>query len=154
MFVIANDVVVAFVANKFPADRAVDEAYWNCEATVVEVAKNAAAVGVLVAITFPVESTASTEFARFASERSPVLLKEDVAVAPKYALLNTENIVEEARWKDDATNVEVATMTGVDMVPFTVSVFRKSTLPATSKMLPVVEVATVPNKITFVGSVE
>ena len=63
------------------------------EASVVLVAKNAAAVGVLVAITFPVESTARMEDARLARVSWPLLLKEEVADAPKKALLYTESAV-------------------------------------------------------------
>lgn len=36
MFVIASEVVVAFVANKFPAVSAVVDAYGNCEAATVD----------------------------------------------------------------------------------------------------------------------
>ena len=68
----------------------------NVDVAVVEVAKKVAAVGVEVAITFPVASTARTEFAKFASVSCPRLLKEDVAVPPKYAVPKLEKLVDDA----------------------------------------------------------
>ena len=50
----------------------------------------------MVAPTTPLAFADRSEFVMPASVSAPVELKDEVAVAPKYALLNTESMVEEA----------------------------------------------------------
>jgi len=75
---------------------AVDDAYGNVDATDVEVAMKYWAVGVVVATTPPLAFPERIEFVMPANVSAPVDEKLEVAVAPKYALLKTERIVEEA----------------------------------------------------------
>ena len=93
------EVCVAARSPKYPvplAVRAVVEAYGNVDATEVEVAMKYWAVGVVVATTPPLALADRSEFVIPARVRAPVELNDEVAVAPKYALLKTERIVEDA----------------------------------------------------------
>ena len=93
------EVCVAARSPKYPvplAVRAVVEAYGNVDATEVEVAMKYWAVGVVVATTPPLALADRSEFVIPARVRAPVELNDEVAVAPKYALLKTERIVDDA----------------------------------------------------------
>ena len=84
---------------KYPVPEAViavDDAYGNLDAREVEVAMKYSAVGVEVATTALLPFVARREFVIPARVSVPVEEKLEVAVAPKYALLYTERIVDEA----------------------------------------------------------
>src|SRR3989344_2813508 len=90
-------VITPFVEKKFVAVSAVDDAYGNVLATLVEVAMKYGAVGVEVDVMVPELLTHSSELAMPASESAPAESKVLVALPPKYALLKTESCVEDAR---------------------------------------------------------
>ena len=84
---------------KYPVPLAVSavvDAYGKVDAIEVEVAMKYSAVGVEVATTALLPFVARREFVIPASVSAPVLENDEVAVAPKYALLYTERSVEEA----------------------------------------------------------
>jgi hypothetical protein len=64
------------------------------------------------------------------------------------ARFDTVSAVVEASGMVEATVVEVAMKVGAVMVPYVMKLFLKSAFPRTSRMLPVVEVALVPTRVT------
>src|SRR3989338_3550300 len=92
-------VLVNFPRPKYPVPLAVSavvDAYGKVDASDEKVAMKYSAVGVEVATTALLPFVARREFVIPASVSAPVLENDEVAVAPKYALLYTERSVEEA----------------------------------------------------------
>lgn len=75
---------------------AVDDAYGNVEASVVDVAMKYWAVGVVVALTEPLLPAARRELVIPVRLSTPAELNDDVAEPPKYAVSCTESRVEDA----------------------------------------------------------
>ena len=96
------------VEKRLVAVSAVDDAYGNVLAMLVDVAMKYGAVGVEVAATVPLALTQRSEFEMLASESAPAESNVEVALAPKYAGPYAEKSVVDA--------VVVCMLVGVKLV--------------------------------------